>query len=80
MWPFSAFAVITSGYPGKHMTTESTRKPIFTVKTRADIVEAGSGWSGDLRAFPGRGDRHQPSSLTGATSRRRTFFKGPVTP
>lgn len=57
MWPFSAFAVITSGYPGKYMTTVSTSKPLFlgAVETRPDIVEAGSGWSGDLRAFPGRG-------------------------
>jgi hypothetical protein len=60
----------------KNVTTESTRKWLGVVRTQPDIMEAGPDPSRDLRAFPGKGT----AIKAGATSRRREFPKGPVSP
>lgn len=46
------------------------------VRTLPDIMEAGSGWSRPLEAFPGRGK----AINTGAASERREFPKVSASP
>ena len=64
------------------MTTESTRKWLFAGNSEDPARHSGS-WQQLERRPQGlslQRDRHQPSTLAGATSRRRAFLKGPVTP
>lgn len=63
------------------MTTESTRKWLFAGNTEDPARHSGSWQQLEQRpqGLSRQRDRHQPSTLAGATSRRRAFLKGPVT-